>query len=410
MARGLHKLSAGDLRRKDPGLYNDGGGLYLQIKVGPDDAVWRSWIGRYSHNGRTRDMGLGPVAEVGLAEVRKRWHGELRPLLRQDIDPIEHRKAGRLAQAAAAARSRTLEQCIDAYHQAHRGTWRSAKHAREWLKSLQTCFASLLALPVTAVDIPDIMRCLEPYWREAEESAQRTAQRLEKVLDWAITAGYRAGPNPARWANGLKLLLPRTKSVADTRHAALAYQELPAFVAKLRASGRADALAMEFLIMTATRTGEVRFAVHPEIDEADAIWVIPGARMKAGKEHRVPLSPRALEILAQLPRTSEFVFPGERSGGAMSAAALLRLPPRLGYPGITTHGFRASFKTWAEETTSFPREVIEQALAHSVGNAVEEAYRRGDLLEKRRRLMEAWANYLARPLAPATVTPFRRHA
>ena len=240
MARGIHKLTAGDLRRKQPGLYNDGGGLYLRITAAPDDGAWRSWIGRYAFNGRTRDMGLGSTALIGLAEVRRMWHGELRPLLRQGIDPIEHRKAGRLAQAAATARAMSVDQCIDAYYQAYRGTWRSAKHARGWLQTLRTNFSPVIgAMPVAAVERQDVVRALQPYWQTAQTSAHRTALRLENVFDWAIAAGYRAGPNPAQWAGGLEHLLPRTKTVADTRHVALPYRELPAFMDRLRAIDRA---------------------------------------------------------------------------------------------------------------------------------------------------------------------------
>ena len=408
MARGIHKLTAGDLRRKEPGLYNDGGGLYLRITAAPDDGVWRSWIGRYAFNGRTRDMGLGTTALTGLAEVRRMWHGELRPLLRQGIEPIEHRKAGRLAQAAATARAMSVDQCIDAYYQAYRATWRSAKHARGWLQTLRTNFSPVIgAMPVAAVERQDVVRALQPYWQRAQTSAHRTALRLENVFDWAIAADYRAGPNPAQWAGGLEHLLPRTKTVADTRHAALPYGELPAFMDRLRAVDRADARALEFLILTAARTGEVRLAAWTEIDIANAAWTIPAHRMKAGKEHKVPLAVPALQLLQALPRTGELIFPG-RGGGPMSVVALLRVLASLGYTGITVHGFRSSFRDWAAEMTAFAREIAEQALAHVIGNATEQAYLRGDLLEKRRRLMDAWAGYLARSPPAGIVTPMRR--
>jgi integrase len=310
---------------------------------------------------------------------------QARPLLRQGIDPIEHRKA--------AAWSRTGSGRRRALTAANRSAWRSAKHEREWLRSLHRYFAPILAMPVNKVERQDIVRAL---------------QRLESVFDWAGAAGFCTGPNPARWSGGMEHLLPRTKTVVDTRHAALPYVELPNFMAKLRAADRADARALEFLILSVARTNEVRLAAWSELDVANAIWVVPAERMKAGKEHRVPLSVPALQVLAQLPRTHGLVFPGPRSGGAMSAAALLRLLGRLGYPDITVLGFRSAFHSWAGEATNFPREVAEQALAHSVGNAVEQAYQRGDLLEKRRRLMEAWGQYLARPTSAGMVTPIRR--
>ena len=221
--------------------------------------------------------GAGIDRPIGLAEARRMWHGDVRPLLRQGIDPIEHRKAGRLAQAAATARAMSVDQCIDAYYQAYRGTWRSAKHARGWLQTLRTNFSPVIgAMPVAAVERQDVVRALQPYWQTAQTSAHRTALRLESVFDWAIAAGYRAGPNPAQWAGGLEHLLPRTTTVADTRHAALPYGELPAFMERLRAVDRGDARALEFLILTVARTGEVRLAAWTEIDIANAVWTCPG--------------------------------------------------------------------------------------------------------------------------------------
>jgi integrase len=410
MARGIHKLTAGDLRRTEPGLYSDGGGLYLRITDAGAGDVWRSWIGRYGRNGRTRDMGLGPVSELGLAAVRKLWHGELRPLLRQGIDPIERRRAGRAAEAAAAARAVSVDACIDGYYAAHCNSWRSASHRRAWLRTLREIFSPAIGtMPVAAVERQDIVRALQPFWSTTQESALRTARRLKTVFDWAIACGYRAHPNPALWVGGLEHLLPRTKTVGDTRLAALPYRDLPAFMAKLRASDRLDARALEFLILCAGRPGEVVGARWSEINFASGIWIVPAERMKAGREHRVPLSPQALRLLQALPRTSDQIFSGVR-GGPMNPIALLRLLAALGFRGITAHGFRSAFRDWVAEQTHFSRELAETALAHVVGSAVERAYQRGDMIERRARLMSAWAEYLARPQVSvgAVVTPLHR--
>jgi integrase len=402
MTRGLHKLSAGTLRTRKPGYFSDGGGLYLRVTAGDDGEVWRSWAGRYSLHGRAREMGLGPVAELGLAEVRELWHRELRPLLRKGLDPIEVRKAGRVAQATAAARAATVDECISAVYEAHSSTWRNAKHRRIWLSSLHKIFSPVIGgMPVAAVERSDIVRALQPHWSKAQDSALRTAWRLKAVLDWAIAAKYRAEPNPAQWSGGLEHLLPRSKILGDTRHAALPYRELPAFMDKLRASDRIAARALEFLILTAARTNEVLGACWSEIDIAAAVWTVPAERMKAGREHKVPIGVRGLALLQALPRRDERIFP-------IGAVAMLRLLTPLGYGEFTVHGFRSSFRDWAAEQTNFAREVAEVALAHAVGNETERAYQRGNIFEKRRRLMDAWAGYLARPAPAGVVTPMRR--
>jgi integrase len=403
MARGLHKLSVGTLRTRKPGYFSDGGGLYLRVTAAGDDGeVWRSWAGRYSLHGRAREMGLGPVAELGLAEVRELWHRELRPLLRKGLDPIEIRKAGRVAQATAAARAMTVDQCIDSFYSAYHTTWRNPKHRQIWLSSLRKIFSPMIGgMPVAAVERSDIVRALQPHWSKAQDSALRTAWRLKTVLDWAIAAKYRTEPNPAQWSGGLEHLLPRSKTLGDTRHAALPYRELPAFMDKLRASDRIAARALEFLILTAARTNEVLGACWSEIDIAAAVWTIPAERMKAGREHKVPIGVRGLALLQALPHTGERIFP-------IGAVAMLRLLAPLGYGEFTVHGFRSSFRDWAAEQSNFPRELAEMALAHAVGNATEQAYRRTDLLEKRRRLMGAWSDFLTRPAPAGVVTPMRR--
>jgi integrase len=413
MARAIHRLTGADLRRTKPGMYADGGGLWLQITISKDGKQRnRSWIFRYTTGERSREMGLGSLITVSLAEARDAAL-QCRKLRFAGRDPIEHRNAERAAKAATDAKAISFDQCADGYIEAHRAGWRSAKHAAQWPATLSQYASPVFGkLPVDQVDTALVMRVLEPIWSQMPETGNRLRGRIERVLDWATARRYRSGENPARWRGHLAQLLPAHRKVRRVvHHPAMRFQDVPAFLADLRQRSGAAARALEFLILTAGRSGEALGAQWREIDVASATWVIPPNRMKGNREHRVPLTPRCIAILEEMQATQQgaYVFPG-RSGDAplwgMSFAYLLQ---RLGRRNVTVHGFRSSFRDWAGELTAFPREVAEAALAHRTGNEVEQSYRRGDALEKRRQLMNAWATFCSRP-APtgATVTPLRQ--
>jgi integrase len=374
------------------GRYACGHGLYLQV------SEWgtRSWIFRYQRDGRAVHLGLGSVIYVPLATARDRAF-KLRQGLIAGADPLEAKRAERAAAQTAAIKTRTFRECAEAYIAAHEAGWRNGSSSEQWLQSLRDyVFPKLGVLPVGDIDTALVLSVLEPIWKTRTETASRVRGRIESILDWAKTRGLRSGENPARWRGHLENLLPAPSKVRRVQHyAALSYTEMSSFVVDLRRQAGIAARALEFLILTATRAGEVMDARWPEIDLAQRAWVVPGSRMKTGKEHRVPLSDRAIEILEQLPRESEHVFPG-RNGGALSGHALLRVLERMNR-GETVHGFRSSFRDWAAEETNYPNHVVEMALAHAISGEVEKAYRRGNLFEKRRRLMDDWARYCSQP-------------
>jgi integrase len=383
-------------RAKAPGMYADGGGLYLQVSEGG-----ASWIYRYMLNKRAREMGLGPLALFGLSEARAKAL-DARRLRHEGIDPIEARKAQRMRARLDAAKTTTFGQCAEAYIKAHRAGWRNGKHAAQWEATLATYAGPIIgALPVQAIDTSLVHKVLEPIWATKPETASRLRGRIESILDWAKVRGYREGENPARWRGHMDKLLPPSSKVRKVEHhAALPYAELPGFLVALREHQGIVARALEFTILTAGRTGEVIGARWSEFDLLDKTWTVPAGRMKAGREHRVPLPTRALVILEEMQARRRaddgFVFPGGKPGQPLSNMAFLMLLRRMGRGDLTTHGFRSSFRDWVAERTNFPSEVAELALAHSVGNPVEAAYRRGDLFEKRRRLMDAWADFCTR--------------
>jgi integrase len=401
MARPINRLSPLTVKRVSPGMYCDGGGLYLQVTKGTDDALHRSWLYRFAINGRERQMGLGSFPTVGIAEARAKAT-DARKLVAERIDPIERRDVLRASIALADAKAMTFGQCADAYLKSHRAGWRSIKHAAAWSMTMEAYAASVFGgVPVQAVDTGMVMKALEPIWTTIPETASRTRGRIEQVLDWATARGYRKGDNPARWRGHLdKLLPPRAKVRKVKHHAAIAHAGLPAFLTELRGRAGVVARALEFVILTAARSGEVLGARWSEIDLASKVWTIPAERMKAHREHRVPLSAPAVALLKAMAekREGDAVFPGERSSTLhhMSLLALVRRMKR----DITPHGFRATFRTWAGDCTTAQREVIEAALAHVVGDETERAYSRGDAFEKRRRLMDEWAAFCERP--PAT--------
>jgi integrase len=389
MARSINKLSARTVETvKAPGRYSDGGNLYLSISANGG----RRWVFMYRISGRQREMGLGSATKAGtsLATARE-LAAEARNALAAGLDPLEVRKATRQAERAVPS----FGECADNYIEAHRKSWRNDKHVAQWTMTLTTHCAKIRAMPVNKIDTEAVLKVLQPIWERLPETAKRLRGRIEKVLDAAAVLGFRTGENPARWRGHLQNLLAKLKRLTRGHHAALPYEQLPEFMAQVRARQSLAARALEFGILTACRSGEVRFARWDEIDLDKAVWVIPGTRMKAGKEHRVPLSDRAVAVLSALQeiRTSDFVFPGTPSGKPLSGMAMAMQLRRMNAANVTVHGFRSCFRDWASETTSFPHEVCEQALAHAISNKTEAAYRRGDLFEKRRKLMEAWAAY-----------------
>ena len=388
--RSLSRLSAFFVgRAKEPGMYADGGGLYLQVSR----SGTKSWIFRYALNGRAREMGLGPLHTITLAEARN-LALEARRLKLARIDPIDARGADRQAKRLEDARAITFKQASTAYIQANKSGWKNPKHAAQWESTLTTYADPIFgSLPVAAIDTALVMRALEAIWSQKPETASRLRGRIESVLDWATARGYRTGENPARWRGHLDKMLPaRAKVQAVKHHAALPYRDLPAFMAALRGQTGIGALALEFAILTAARTGEVIAATWEEIDFDAATWTVPRERMKAKREHKVFLGNSALAILRPLKQAarSDFVFPGNAPNKPLSNMAMLATLKRMGRKDLTAHGFRSTFRDWAAETTDYPSEVVEMALAHAVANKVEAAYRRGNLFEKRKLLMRDW--------------------
>jgi integrase len=386
-----------DRLRDKPGMHADGGGLYLQVKNGG-----ASWILRYQLNGRTRYMGLGPLALFGLKEARAKALDAKR-LRYEGTDPLEAKHQARIRAWLNAAKAVTFQQAAEKYIAAHKAGWQNAKHADQWTNTLATYAGPMIgALPVQVIDTALVLKVLEPIWTTKPETAARLRGRIEAILDWAKVCGYRSGENPARWKGHLDYLLPARAKVRQVEHhAALPYGEIGEFMSALRQQDGVAARALEFAILTVARTGEVLGARWKEIDLSAKIWTVPPDRMKARREHRVPLSKRALDILAEISAKREgdgeetfgFVFPGAKRGAPLSNMAFLMLLRRMRRDDLTAHGFRSTFRDWAAERTRFPAEVAEMALAHAVGDKVEAAYRRGDLFEKRRRLIEAWAAF-----------------
>jgi integrase len=393
MARVIGKLTALAVdRATERGYYSDGGGLYLC--VGPRGT--KSWIFRFREAGKLHDMGLGPLYTIGLAEARKRAR-QAREARLDGINPIAARKAARTAARLDAAKSMTFRQCAESYIRAHSAGWKNPKHAAQWPATLGTYVYPVFgSLPVQAVDVGLVMKAIEPIWTTKPETAGRVRGRIESVLDWSTTRGYRQGENPARWRAHLENLLPKKSKVRRVEHhAALPYAEIAGFLAELRQQGGVAARALEFGILTCARTGEILGARWDEINLPDRLWVVPATRMKAAKEHRVPLSELATTIIEEMQaiRSGDFVFPGGKAGRPLSDMSFLMLLRRMGRGDLTAHGFRSTFSDWCAEQTNTPSEVREMALAHAVGDKVEAAYRRGDLFEKRRQLAEAWANF-----------------
>jgi integrase len=385
-------------RLTERGRYACGHGLYLQI------SEWgtRSWIFRYRRGGRARHVGLGSCTYVTLAEARERAF-EYRRLLARGGDPLDEKHGAKVERQRAEARSKTFEQVAREYIDAHEHTWRGNASRKQWTQSLERyAFPKMGAIPVANVTVTDVLSVLDPIAREIPETAGRVKHRLAKILDWAHSRDLRPNDNPARRPN----LLPKRKR-ANSHFTAMAYTALPAFMSELRRRPENMARALELLILTAARPNEILGMRWSEVDLSAAMWTVPAERMKAGKPHRVPLSGRAVELLAALPREGDLVFVGRFAGLQRRSTELLR-PLRLMGHSVTVHGFRASFRTWAGEQTAYPRELIEVALAHSVGDAAEQAYARGDMLARRRQLMESWSEYCSKPdVANGVIVPLR---
>jgi integrase len=386
--RGKHPdkaLTAVQIRNlQQPGRYADGNGLYLVV----DPSGAKRWLLRVVVRGRRRDLGLGGLSLVSLSEARETAQS-YRKLARQGGDPLDEKRKQRRDIP-------TFAQAAEQVHAEHKPSWRNDKHGQQWINTLrQYVLPQIGGTPVDQIDTADVLRVLAPIWLTKPETARRVRQRVGTVLDWARAAGFRSGDNPV---GGVAKGLPKQNG-RDDHHAALPYADVPDFVQRLQGSEADEltCLAFEFLILTASRTSEVREARWSEVSEIERLWTVPAERMKAGRVHRVPLSPRSLEILKRakaLGAGSAFVFPGRSRDKPMSNMVFLMLLRRMNQ-AITAHGFRSSFRDWAAESTSFPREVAEMAWAHAVESKVEAAYRRGDLLEKRRQLMEHWADFVA---------------
>ncbi|TPW00243.1 MAG: putative prophage CPS-53 integrase [Beijerinckiaceae bacterium] len=413
MARTLHRFSDRGVKAAKPGMFCDGGGLYLQVTDSPGGKTSKSWLFRFKSPSlaRERQMGLGSIQDVGLAEARAKA-AEGRKLLLEGVDPIEARQARKMGVKVANAKTMTFAQCAASYIAAHQPGWRNAKHAAQWEATLSTYVSPTFgALPVEAVDTALVMKALELIWTTKPETASRVRGRVESILAWATVRG-RQGPNPAQWKNHLDHLLPSRSKVRKVKHhAALPWGEMPKFMVALSCRTATAARALEFVILTAARTSEVIGARWSEIDLDQRLWTVPANRMKGGREHRVPLSAVALGVLERMAtvRMDDFIFPGERAA-KLSNMALLMLLRRMGRSDLTAHGFRSSFRDWVSERTNFSSEVVEMALAHTVGSKVEAAYRRGDLCDKRRRLMDAWGEFCMHGHATAHVVSLRQEA
>jgi integrase len=389
-------LTARKVVTAKPGKYSDGGNLYLIVS--PNGS--RKWVLRFTWRGRAKEMGLGSAATVPLADAREKAASARRKVA-EGLNPIDERKRdGGIP---------TFGEMADQVREALSAGFRNEKHKAQWKSTLATYAAPLRAKPVDTITTDDMLAILIPIWTTKPETASRLRGRIEKVLDAAKAKGSRGGENPARWRGHLDHLLPRPSKLARGHHPAMPYDEVSQFVSKLREREAIAALALELCILTAARSGEILGMRWPEIDLDKKTWTVPAARMKAGREHRVPLSPRAVAILRKLEKlkAGQFVFPGQARNKPLSNMAMEMVLRRMKIEDATVHGFRSSFRDWAGNVSNCPREVVETALAHVIGDKAEQAYRRSDALEKRRKLMEAWAAY-CEPRAKSNVVTIRR--
>jgi integrase len=392
MARKINRLNARAVATITKyGRHADGGGLYLSIS--PNGG--RRWVFLYRWHGKPTEIGFGSARDVTLARARE-LAGQTRAKRAEGINPKDARRPSKGA---------TFGDCADRLIEAMRPSWRSRKHAAQWEMTLREYAAPLRRLPVDNITTDDVLSVLKPLWNDKPETGSRLRGRIERVLDAAKAQGLRSGENPARWRGHLDQLLPKRQRLTRGHYAAMSYTDVPAFMADLQAREATAALALEFAILTAARSGEVLGARWAELDLDRAVWTVPASRMKGGREHRVPLSRRALKIIKTMHETrdGEFVFPGRQASRPLSGMALETVLHRMKVQNATVHGFRSAFRDWAAERTNFPNEVCEAALAHVIENKAEAAYRRGDLFDKRRKLMETWAAYCATPKAGKVV-------
>src|SRR5258708_4005378 len=391
-----NKLTARKVETAKPGKYSDGGNLYLIVS----ETGARKWVLRFTWRGRAKEMGLGSAASVPLGDAREKAAGARRKIA-QGLNPIDERKRdGGIP---------TFGEMADDVRETLSAGFRNEKHKAQGKSTMETYAAALRAKPVDTIATDDVLAVLKPIWTAKAETASRVRGRIEKVLDAAKAKGFRQGENPARWRGHLDHLLPRPSKLSRGHHAAMPYEDVAAFIVKLRQREATSALALEFCILTAARSGEILGMRWSEIDFDTKIWTVPASRMKAGLEHRVPLSPRAFAILRQLEKleAGDFVFPGQKSKSSFSGRVLQMVLRKLGVKNATVHGFRSSFRDWAGNVSSFPRELAEAALAHVIGDKAEQAYRRSDALEKRRKLMDAWSAYCCSKAATGKVVPLR---
>ena len=386
MVRSLHKLNAKFVASVEKhGSHSDGGGLSLVVK-----ADRKAWQFRYTWQGKERYLGLGSAKSVTLAHART-LAANARSLVAQGIDPIA-------TQRALKKTIPTFGELADQHIDAMQSQWRNPKHVAQWRTTLSVDAKSIRNKPVDQIGTEDVLGVLEPIWQLKPETASRIRGRIEAVLAAATARGFRVGANPALWRNHLDRLLPAQPSSSRSHHGAMAYNEIHELIKQLQDNGSVSALALEFLILNASRTSEVLLAQWSEIDFEQSVWIIPWQRMKAKREHRVPLANRSIEILKSMSAfgNESYIFPGRKPDRPLSNMAMEALLRRfdLKRKNVTVHGFRSAFRDWAGDTTDFARELAETALAHNVGDAVERAYRRGDAIEKRRKMMEVWADYL----------------
>jgi integrase len=383
MARRIHRLSARSVATQTKiGRHADGNGLYLSISANGG----RRWVYLYRRDGRLREKGLGSAGTVSLKDARLAAEA-VRKQLREGIDPIDSK--------VKPVTAKTFSECAEAFIASNEKAWKNAKHRDQWKNTLKAYAEPHIGkLPIDRISVDDVLKVVEPIWTTKTETASRVRGRIEAVLDWAAAREYRDSDNPARWRGHLDKVLPPTRKVAKVRHhPALPYKDIPAFMADLRQRDSISARALEFTILTAARTGEVVGAKWDEIDDDNKVWTVPADRMKAGVEHQVPLSDRALAILKDIPRDGDFIFVGMKPTEGLSNMSMLAMLKRMDRTDLTTHGFRSTFRDWAAETTEFPNELVEMALAHTIRNKAEAAYRRGNLLERRRVLMDGWSDF-----------------
>ena len=393
------------------GRHADGGGLYLEVR----SKTAKFWEAHFTLHGKRRSMGGGSASgpnAIKLAEARV-WNRQVQAVVRSGRDPIAERQAAKAARAAedaeAKAKAITFAEAADMYIRAHQAAWRDPRHAQQWRSSLDRYVMPTLGdMAVSEIDTSNVMRILEPLWASRTETASRVRGRIERILDLTRVRGWRAGENPARWRGHLDHLLPARRKAQPVEHfAALPWREVGAFMTRLRELSSIPTKALEFVILTTARSGEVRRARWSEIDLDHAVWTVPGERMKSGREHRVPLSEPAMAVLRRMAEfganAADLVFPGARAGSVMSDVTLTLVVGGAGGGGATVHGFRSTFRDWCAELTAFPRELAEAALGHVIGNKVEAAYQRGDLLARRRRLMADWAAFLSRAMTASEV-------